>query len=125
MQTEIYYRDITRTESLEDLLLEKVQGAVDEFLRYDSGAHLTVRVDTDRRRADARKPNFTCEVILKPSHTSVIKVKKTDENFNRCVMQTVAALKAIVRKKSSRRITRRRNRPSLGAMGMISQDLVA
>lgn len=121
MQTEIYYRDITRTDALEALLLEKVQGAVDDFLKYDRGAHLTVRVDTDRRRADARKPNFTCEVILKPSHSSVIKVKKTDENFNRCVAQTVAALKAIVRKNASRRLSsRRRRKPTVW-----TQDLVA
>lgn len=120
MQTEIYYRDITRTEALETLLLERVEGAVSELLKYDRGAHLTVRVDTDRRRADARKPNFICEVILKPSHNNVIKVKKTDENFNRCVTQTVAALKAIMRKNASRRISRRRHLRDL-----TTQDIAA
>jgi len=114
MQTDIYYRDITKTENLEAYLLEKVEGAVEDFFKYDSGAHLTVRVETDRHRTHTRKPSYICEVILKPSRLrNVIKVRKTDENFKRCVANTVGALKSILSKRSSRKSQHGRHDPML------------
>ncbi|MGZ3771211.1 MAG: HPF/RaiA family ribosome-associated protein [Bdellovibrio sp.] len=114
MQTDIYYRDITKTENLEAYLLEKVEGAVEEFFKFDSGAHLTVRVETERHRSHTRKPNYTCEVILKPSRMrQVIKVRKTDEHFKRCVTTTVNALKVILSKYSSRKARHNRHDPIL------------
>ncbi|MBV2169480.1 MAG: HPF/RaiA family ribosome-associated protein [Bdellovibrio sp.] len=114
MQTDIFYRDITKTENLEAYLLEKVEGAISEFFKYDSDAHLTVRVETDRHRSQTRKPSYMCEVILKPSHMrTVIKVHKSDENFKKCVAKTVSALKIILSKRSSKKSKHRRNDPVL------------
>lgn len=114
MQTDIYYRDITKTENLEAYLLEKVEGAIEEFFKYDSDAHLTVRVETDRHRSQNRKPSYTCEVILKPSRLrTVIKVRKSDENFKKCVAKTVAALKVIMSKRSSRKAQHHRHDPMI------------
>ncbi|MFV8248770.1 HPF/RaiA family ribosome-associated protein [Bdellovibrio bacteriovorus] len=114
MQTDIYYRDITKTENLESYLLETVEGTVGDFFKYDSGAHLTVRVETDRHRSQTRKPSYVCEVILKPSRSkTVIKVVKRDENFKRCVAKTVSALKGVLSKRSSRKSQHRRNDPML------------
>ncbi len=114
MQTDIYYRDITKTENLESYLLETVERAVEDFFKYDSGAHLTVRVETDRHRSQTRKPSYMCEVILKPSRSrTVIKVVKQDENFKRCVAKTVSALKVILSRRSSRKAQHRRNDPML------------
>ena len=114
MQTDIYYRDITRTENLEAYLLEKVEGACGDFFKYDSAAHLTVRVETDRHRSHARKPNYICEVILKPTRSKgVIKISKSDENFNRAVMKTVDTLKSVLRRRSSRKNQHHRNDPML------------
>lgn len=102
MQTDIHYRDVTRTENLEDYLLEKVEGSCEEIFKYDSGAHLTVRVEEERHRTERRKPSYTCEVILKPSYLrKVFKVRKSDANFRRCVARTVNALKVILSKESS------------------------
>lgn len=114
MQTDIYYRDITKTENLEAYLLEKVEGTVEDFFKYDSGAHLTVRVETDRHRSHTRKPSYTCEVVLKSSRMrNVIKVRKTDEHFNRCVANTVGALKASLSKYSSKKARHNRHDPIL------------
>ncbi|WP_413558924.1 HPF/RaiA family ribosome-associated protein [Bdellovibrio sp. HCB209] len=114
MQTDIYYRDITRTENLESYLLEKVEGSIEDFFKYDSAAHLTVRVVTERHRTQSRKPSYSCEVILKPSHSkSVIKVVKSDESFKRAVMQTVDSLKSILRRRSSKKAMHRRHDPML------------
>ncbi|MGE5087456.1 MAG: HPF/RaiA family ribosome-associated protein [Bacillota bacterium] len=115
MQTDIYYRDITRTENLEAYLLEKVEGACEEFFKYDSAAHLTVRVETDRHRSHARKPNYTCEVILKPTrYKGVIKIRKSDESFKRAVMKSVDTLKSVLRRRSSRKHQHHRTDPMLG-----------
>lgn len=114
MQTDIYYRDITKTENLEAYLLERVEGAIEEFFKYDSDAHLTVRVETDRHRSQTRKPSYTCEIILKPSRQkTVIKVRKRDENFKSCVAKSVAALKAIMSKRSSRKAQHHRTDPMI------------
>jgi hypothetical protein len=102
MRTDIYFRDITKTENLEWYLSEKVERGIEDFFKYDSGAHLTVRVEYDRRRSQSRKPSFICEVVLKPTkNRAIIKVRKTDANFNTCVARTVAALKVILSKRSS------------------------
>ncbi|WII72582.1 HPF/RaiA family ribosome-associated protein [Bdellovibrio sp. 22V] len=126
MQTDIYYRDITKTENLEDYLMEKVEGAVEDFFKYDSGAHLTVRVETDRHRTQTRKPSYLCEVILKPSRMrTVIKVQKTDENFKRCVARTVNALKVILSKRSSRKAQHGRHDPMLELQTTLPEEWVA
>lgn len=114
MQTDIYYRDIRRTENLESFLLEKVEGAIENFLKYDSAAHLTVRVEHDRHRTDNRKPSYTCEVVLKPTHTRrVFKVRKSDEDFNVSLNKTVQALKRMLSNRSSRKADHRRRDPVL------------
>lgn len=114
MQTDIYYRDITKTENLEAYLLDKVESSVEDFFKYDRDAHLTVRVECDRRRSQSRKPSYICEVILKPSHhRNVIKVRKTDEDFKKCVARTVSALKVILSKRSTFKAQHRRHDPIL------------
>ena len=115
MQTDIYYRDITRTENLEAFLMERLEAACGHFFKYDSDAHLTVRVETDRHRTHSRKPSYTCEVILKPTKSrGVIKIRKSDENFKRAVAMTVASLKTVLRRRSSRKAQHSRRDPMIG-----------
>ncbi|MNJ91304.1 Sigma 54 modulation protein / S30EA ribosomal protein [compost metagenome] len=115
MQTDIYYRDITKSDNLEAYLLEKIEGAVEAFFKYDSGAHLTVRVDTDRHRKGNRKPSYICEVVLKPMRTrEVIKVSKSDDDFHTAVNKTVAAVKKILRRRSSMKSQHHRRDPMIG-----------
>ncbi len=126
MQTDIYYRDITRTDNLEAYLMEKVAGAIEEFFPQGHDAHLTVRVETDRHRSQIRKPSYTCEVILKPFHLrQVIKVKKSGESFKVCVAKTVLALKAAVSRRLSKKIDRRKRGGSIRANLVINEDQVA
>ena len=123
MQTDIYYRDITKSDNLEDYLLEKVEGAVQLFFKYDSDAHLTVRVEQDRHRSQTRKPSYTCEVILKPSRSrNVIKVRKTDERFRACVAKTVAALKTQLERRSSKKAQHHRRDPMIGYWPIIEEE---
>ncbi|MFP5519151.1 MAG: HPF/RaiA family ribosome-associated protein [Bdellovibrionia bacterium] len=101
MITNIYYRDITRTENLEAYLLEHTEGAIADFLKYDPSARLVVKVESARHRSSTRKPAFTCEVLLKPSKSrKTFKVSKTSENFYVGVNETILALKKILRRRS-------------------------
>ena len=101
MITNIYYRDITRTENLEAYLLDHTEGSIEEFLKYDPEAHLTVRVESVRHRSQVRKPLFNCEIILKSSRNKkVYKVTKSNENFYSAVHETVTALKKMLVKRS-------------------------
>lgn len=103
MQTDIYYRDITRTEALEDFLNTRIGLIAEKFLKSDEQAHLTVRLETERHRTQNRKPSFTCEVLLKPTHTrGLIKIKKTNDDFFTCVSETCEALKKVLKHRSSR-----------------------
>lgn len=125
MLTDIYYRDITRTEHLESYLLDKIEGLVEKFIREDVNAHLTVRVETERHRTQNRKPVFTCEVILKPTHSKkILKVKKSGEDFYTCVSEINDAMRKMLQKLSSRRVTLKRRQPSQG-MASFSQDELA
>lgn len=114
MQTDIYYRDITKSEYLENYLLENVEGVAEGFFKWDRDAHLTVRVETDRHRKHTRKASYTCEVILKPMRSKrIIKVRKSDENFKVCVAKTTAALKSILSRNSSWKQMHHRTDPML------------
>lgn len=115
MQTEIRYRDITKSESLETFLLSRVEGLAEKYLKDDEASHLTIRLSSSRRRSQNRKPSFTCELILKPTHSrSVMKVKRTNEDFYTCVGEAVTALKAVLTHHASRRAEnhRREQAPS-------------
>lgn len=109
MQTEIYYGDISRTENLENFLRETVEAVAEEFLKNDRGAHLTVRVETEKPRTENRHPIYTCEVILKTSRgKGILKVKKSDYNFKTCVAKVNSALRVSLAKRSDIRTTNRK-----------------
>ena len=109
MQTDIYYRDITRTENLENFLLERVEAVAENYFKWDRGAHLTVRVESERHRTENRRPSYICEVTIKPMRSkAVIKVRKSDPNFKACVAKTVSALRNILSKQSSLKQQHRR-----------------
>lgn len=124
MQTDIYYGDIAKTDNLEAFLMEKVEGAVENFFKYDEAAHLTVRVTTTRHRTSSRKPAYICEVILKPTHTrATIKVCKRDESFKACVAKTVVALKQILGRRSGIKANHRR-RERIAAIEAIETEAI-
>ena len=111
MLTDIYYRDITRTDYLEPYLLDKIEGLVEKFMHDDLNAHLIVRVETERHRTQNRKPLFICEVVLKPTHSKkILKVRKSGDDFHKCVGEINDALKKVLQKMSSKRVSQKRRR---------------
>lgn len=103
MQTEIYYRDLTRTEALENYLIESVENEFLDFFKNDESARLTIRAETIRHRSQSRKPMYALEIVLKPSHTkAVMKVVKQDNDFYLAVQKATGAMKQMLRKRSDR-----------------------
>lgn len=109
MQTDIHYRDITRTDNLEAFLLNKIEGVAEKFMSHDPNARLTVRVETERQRTQNRKPVFICELVLKPTHSRrTLKVRKTNDDFFACVAETAEAFKKVLQRRASKRATSKR-----------------
>jgi len=106
----IFFRDIGKTESLDAYLSEKVGSTIESFLKYDENASVTIRIELDRHRTQGRKPSFNCEIILKPTHQKgTIKVHKNGEDFYSAVNAATAALRAILRRRSTRKAQHRRH----------------
>lgn len=104
MQIDIYYRNIERSESLESFILEKINSALDEGMRVQEGTFLTVRVEKERERMDNRKPNFSCEILLKPANRrSVTKIRKVDEDFHKAVHHAALSLRGVKSRKRDMR----------------------
>lgn len=104
MQIDIYYRNIERSESLESFILEKIRSVLDEGVRAQEGTFLTVRVEKERERMDNRKPNFSCEIVLKPANRrSVTKIRKVDEDFHRAVHFASLSLRGVTSRKREMR----------------------
>ncbi len=110
MRIQTLFRDLGKTEFLEAYLTEKISTSVEPFLKYDPNATASVHVELDRHRSQNRKPSFTCEVILKPTHQKrTIIVSKTGEDFYTTVSKVVAALRTILRRISGRKSQHRRH----------------
>ena len=110
MNTTVFFRDIGKTEALENYLQEKVESATEDFMKYDAETMLTVRVESERRRTENRRPAFVCELILKPSHQKgTLKVRKNGEDFHTAVNDATAALRTILRRRSTRKSQHRRH----------------
>jgi ribosomal subunit interface protein len=104
MQTDIFFRDLGRTEALENYLLEKINAAAASFMRTDELAHVTVRVSSERHRTGSRKPSFACELILKPTHQKrTYKAVKVAEDFYTAVNGAAQALKNTLSRRSGRK----------------------
>jgi ribosome-associated translation inhibitor RaiA len=110
MQLNVVFRDISRTESLEEYLYDKVVSAAEGFLKYDRNATATVRVEPVRHRTDNRKPAYICEIILKPSQQKgTLKVHKNGEDLRSAVIDATTALRTILRRRSTRMSQHRRH----------------
>lgn len=101
MLTHVHYRDIERTEALENFLLERTEDIISNYIKNENFTNILVKVETIRHRTHTRKPVYNCEIIIKPTHQKrVIKVNKNDENFYACVAKATRALEGQLRKRS-------------------------
>lgn len=109
MQVQTLFRDLGKSEALEAYLQEKIGASIENFLKYDPNATVTVRVELDRHRSQNRKPSFICEVLLKSTkQRPTIKVSKNGEDFHAAVNEAAVALRKILRRRSDKKAQHRR-----------------
>ncbi|HEY8272477.1 MAG TPA: HPF/RaiA family ribosome-associated protein [Pseudobdellovibrionaceae bacterium] len=110
MQVQTCFRDLDKTDTLEAYLRDKIGSSIENFLKKDPNSTATVRIELDRHRNQNRKPSFVCEVILKPTHQKgTLKVSKGGEDFYTAVNEAAAALRTILRRRSTRKSQHRRH----------------
>lgn len=55
MRTELFFKDIRRSEYAENFINDKVENLTDKLIQPDSDSHVVVRVQKDRQRTADRK----------------------------------------------------------------------
>lgn len=112
MRTEIFFKDIRRSEYTEDFITDKVDALADKLIQPDSDLHIAVRLEKARQRTANRQGLFQCEVVVKSGMSEKIyKTVRQDRNLFRAVVSCFDALKVVLAKNHDRmRHDRRRRR---------------
>jgi len=112
MRTEIFFKDIRRSEYAEDFINNKVDALADKLIQPDSDLHISVRLERARQRTTNRRGLFQCEVVVKSGMSErTYKTVRQDRNLFRAVVSCFDALKVVLAKNHDRmRHDRRRHR---------------
>ncbi|MGZ3747218.1 MAG: HPF/RaiA family ribosome-associated protein [Pseudobdellovibrionaceae bacterium] len=112
MRTELFFKDIQRSQYTENFILNKVETITDKLIHPENDLHITVRVEKDRQNMVNRHPVYQCEVTLKSGMSArVYKTLRQDRNLFRAINSSFDALKLILGKTHDRiRSDRRRRR---------------
>lgn len=113
MRNEIIFKDIHRSEYIENFVNEKIETLAEKIRQFDSDMHLSVRLQEDRQGTPLRHPIFHCEVSVKSGvNENPYVVSKQDRNLFRAIVACFDALKVIMGKTHERlHHDRRRQRP--------------
>jgi ribosome-associated translation inhibitor RaiA len=117
MRTEILFKDIRRSEYIENFIGDKVELLTDKLIQPDSDLHVIVRVEKERQRTDNRHPVFHCEVTIK-SGVSVkpLVISKQDRNIFRAIVSSFDTLKVLLGKNHDRLRHDRRRRGGIAEL---------
>jgi len=112
MRTDILFKEIRRSNYLEDFISDKIDVLVEKLAGPDNDTHVTVRVEKCRERTNLRHPIFQCEITVKSGMSpKIFKVTKSDRNIFRAIVSGFDALKVNLSKSHDRlRNDRRRRR---------------
>jgi hypothetical protein len=112
MRTETVFKDIRRSEYVQDFIDEKVDVLVEKLIQPDSDLHIAVRLEKVRARTPNRQGLYQCEVFVKSGMSDkVYKTVRQDRNLFRAVVASFDALKVVLGKTHDRlRHDRRRRR---------------
>jgi len=111
MRTEILFKDIRRSEYIENFISDKVEILTDKLIQPDSDLHVIVRVEKDRQKTDNRHPIFHCEVTIKSGVSAKpLVINKQDRNIFRAIVSSFDTLKVVLGKTHDRLHHDRRRR---------------
>ena len=124
MRTEIFFKDIRRSEYIENFINDKIETPTDKLVHPDSDLHAMVRVEENRQRTSNRHPAFRCEITLMSGVTTrPLVIVKQDRNIFRAIVSSFDTLKVVLSKTHERlRHDRRRHRLPAG-MAPFTTDL--
>lgn len=130
MRTEIFFKDIRRSEYIENFINDKIETLTDKLVQPDSDLHVIVRVEEDKQRTHNRHPAFRCEVTVKSGGIAKpLVIVKQDRNLFRAIVATFGTLKVLLGKTHDRlRHDRRRYRLPAGMAPFtadIDSDLIS
>lgn len=114
MRTEIFFKDIRRSDYAENFINDKVESLLNKLTPWDNDAHVVVRIEQDRQRTDLRHGIYQCEVTLKSGMKSkTYKASRQDRNLFRALVACFDTLKVILAKNHDRRNRDRSRRQKL------------
>lgn len=95
----IHYKDLEKSESIESMILERVNTMREKFLSHDEAAKVEFFLSEDRHRTEIRRPQFHVEIVLKTSHPSRLhKVERSEDDFKLALNKATEAMNHILRK---------------------------
>lgn len=111
MRTELFFKDIRRSEYAEDFIYDKVD-ALTDFVMPDSDLHIVVRVEKLKQRTANRHGIFQCEITVKSGMSDkTYKTVRQDRNLFRAIVGCFEAMRVVLGKNHDRlRHDRRRRR---------------
>ena len=111
MRTDIIFKDLNRSEYVENFVNEKIDNIVDRLTDGDRDTHVSVRIAKSKERTDTRQPIYHCEVMLKSGMSSkVYKTVRNDRNIFGCITACFDSMKTVLGKTHDRLRHDRRRR---------------
>lgn len=111
MRTELFFKDIRRSEYAENFINDKVENLTDKLIQPDSDSHVVVRVQKNRQRTTNRHGLYQCDITVKSGISNkTYKVTRQDRNLYRAIVSSFDALKSILAKNHDRQRNDRRRR---------------
>ena len=111
MRTDIVFKDLNRSEYVENFVNEKIDHITDRLVDANRDTHISVRISKSKERTELRQPIYHCEVILKSGMSSKLyKTVRNDRNIFGCITACFDSMKAVLGKSRARLTNDRRRR---------------
>jgi ribosome-associated translation inhibitor RaiA len=106
MQTQVRFKEMARSESLENYALEKIEPVATEFLmRHDY--HLQIWLIAEHSRTNRGAPCYRCEVDVRYPHKREIFISKESPDMHEAICLAADTTKVMLREESKREIHNR------------------
>lgn len=110
------YRDFESREHLTRYVEDRVRSALAKFSKHDG---TRVEVTLLRDRAVPGKP-YQVGVSLKPQHAAPLHIIKQADDVHAAIRDAVKTVEVMMRRESSKRLSRRRRNGRLSELGRIA-----
>jgi ribosome-associated translation inhibitor RaiA len=111
MRTDILFKDIRRSDYIENFVGDKIDQLIDRLVSWDADTHITVRLEKAKERTALRHPVYQCELTIKSGESPCVhKTVRADRNVFRAIVAAFTTMKQILAKQHDRLHKDRRRR---------------